>query len=69
VRVWAPPGDDTQAAARVPLQLAVAALQHYQTYTGVSQSRAPATKWDLVAVPGKSGAVENWGLVVFDAER
>jgi hypothetical protein len=55
----------------VPLQLAVSALQHHQAFTGILQSRggSNATKWDLVAIPGKSGAVENWGLVLFDAER
>lgn len=65
--VWTTP--DTVEAAAVPLQLAVSALQHYQAYTGLTQSRGPDTKWDLLAVPGKTGAVENWQLLMMDPER
>ncbi len=50
----------------MPLQLATAALDYYERYTLLTQ---PLTKFDLVAVPGKTGAVENWGLLLFDAER
>lgn len=67
MRVWTTP--DTIAAAATPLRLAVAALEHYQNYTGILQSRGPDTKWDLLAVPGKSGAVENWRLLTMDPER
>lgn len=68
VSVWFPRGQPwiTPAAAAVPLQLAVAALDHYTRYTRVAQ---PLVKFDLVAVPGKSGAMENWGLLLFDVER
>jgi len=68
VRVWATP-DTVAAAAAVPLQLSVSALQHYQQYTGIMQSRGLHTKWDLLAVPGKTGAVENWALLMMDPER
>jgi hypothetical protein len=51
------------------LQLAASALQHYQAFTGISQDRGPDTKWDLLAVPGKTGAVENWKLLMMDPER
>lgn len=68
VRVWTTPG--TIEAAAVPLQLSVLALQHYQGFTAINQSRgAAATKWDLLAVPGKTGAVENWALLMMDPER
>lgn len=67
VRVWTTP--DTISAAAVPLQLSVSALQHYQAFTGVPQDRGPDTKWDLLAVPGKTGAVENWKLLMMDPER
>lgn len=67
VSVWTTP--DTVDATAVPLQLAVLAVQHYQAYTGLSQSRGPDTKWDLLAVPGKTGAVENWQLLMMDPER
>lgn len=53
-------------AAAVPLRLAVAALDHYKAFTNISQ---PLPKFDLVAVPGRTSAVENWGLVMFDAAR
>eukprot|EP00878_Enallax_costatus_P015911 GHUV01016679.1.p1 GENE.GHUV01016679.1~~GHUV01016679.1.p1 ORF type:complete len:620 (+),score=228.40 GHUV01016679.1:769-2628(+) len=68
VSVWFPRGQSwiTPAATAVPLQLAVAALEHYTRYTGVMQ---PLRKFDLVAVPGKPGAMENWGLLLFDTER
>ena len=29
----------------------------------------PLEKFDLVAVPGKGGAMENWGLLLFDEGR
>ncbi len=45
---------------------ALAALSHYETVTGIVQ---PLRKYDLVAVPGKDGAMENWGLLLFDDDR
>ena len=39
------------------------ALDFYEAWTGVQQ---PLSKFDLVAVPGKTGAMENWGLLLFD---
>ena len=49
-----------------PLQLAAKALEFYTTWTGIQQ---PLQKFDLVAVPGKQGAMENWGLLLFDETR
>lgn len=66
MQVWTAPGAAWREAAAVPLQLAVGALDHYEQLTNISQ---PLPKFDLVAVPGKTGAVENWGLVMFDAAR
>ncbi len=48
------------------MQFAVDALEFYTAWTGVHQ---PLSKFDLVAVPGKSGAMENWGLLLFDERR
>lgn len=67
VRVWTTP--DTVGGAAVPMQLSVSAVQHYQQYTGIQQGRGLTTKWDLLAVPGKMGAVENWALLMMDPER
>lgn len=55
-----------KAASAQPLALAVAALQHYTRYTGISQ---PLSKVDLVAIPGRTGAMESWGLLLFDVDR
>lgn len=48
------------------LQAAVAGTDFYEDYTGV---RLPLPKLDMVAIPGKRGAVEHWGLLQFDEER
>lgn len=48
------------------MQIATAALAFYTEYTGIAQ---PLKKFDLVAIPGKSGAMENWGLLLFDETR
>ena len=48
------------------LQFATGALAFYTEWTGVTQ---PLRKFDLVAVPGKGGAMENWGLLQFDEDR
>lgn len=52
--------------AFIALQIAVDALDFYTEYTQLSQ---PLGKFDLVAVPGKTGAMENWGLLLFDEHR
>lgn len=51
---------------RLCTQAAVGALNFYEGWTAVSQ---PLPKFDLVAVPGKLGAMENWGLLLFDEFR
>ena len=48
------------------VQAAVGALDFYEGWTAVKQ---PLPKFDLVAVPGKLGAMENWGLLLFDEFR
>ena len=50
----------------LPVQVAIGALEFYTNWTGVQQ---PLTKFDYVAVPGKGGAMENWGLLQFDERR
>ena len=47
-------------------QAATRALGFYEGWTGYRQ---PLDKFDLVAVPGKTGAMENWGLLLFDQRR
>jgi len=44
----------------------VGAIDFYEAWTGVPQ---PLPKFDLLAVPGKTGAMENWGLLLFDEFR
>ena len=48
------------------LQAAVRGTDFYEGYTGVT---LPLKKMDLMAIPGKRGAVENWGLIQFDERR
>lgn len=42
------------------------ALDFYTQWTGVVQ---PLKVFNLVAVPGKKGSMENWGLLMFDEDR
>ncbi|XP_066141970.1 putative aminopeptidase-2 [Euwallacea fornicatus] len=39
-------------------------IEHLSDYTGVNYSYS-LSKLDQMAVPGKSGAMENWGLVIY----
>lgn len=48
------------------MQAATNALAFYEGWTNFTQ---PLRKFDLVAVPGKAGAMENWGLLLFDEDR
>ena len=50
----------------VCVQIAAKALDFYHDWTGIAQ---PLNKFDLAAVPGKGGAMENWGLLLFDEDR
>ena len=36
---------------------------------GYTNAALPLPKLDFVAVPGKTGAMENWGLLLFDEAR
>lgn len=64
VRGWAVPGKEgfMEEAVRVGYK----ALDYYTARYYVQQ---PVRKYDLVALPGKTYAMENWGLVIFDEER
>ena len=48
------------------MQAAVRGTNFYENYTGVI---LPLHKIDLMAIPGRGGAVENWGLLQFDERR
>lgn len=48
------------------MQAAVQGTNFYESYTGVV---LPLPKLDMVAIPGRGGAVENWGLIQFDERR
>jgi aminopeptidase N len=50
----------------VVVQAAARALDFYHSWTLVAQ---PLKTFNLVAVPGKTGAMENWGLLMFDQDR
>lgn len=64
VNVWSVPelSPNLGEAANV----AAAAIAFYSHLTGVDFALPKA---DLVAVPGKGGAMENWGLLLFDEKR
>ncbi|KAK9834407.1 hypothetical protein WJX74_001127 [Apatococcus lobatus] len=64
ITAWTVPGleDQTDTA----LQAGSRGFEFYQSYTKAS---LPLTKLDFVAVPGKTGAMENWGLLLFDEAR
>ena len=64
VNVWSVPelAPNLGEAASV----AAASLAFYHHLTGVPFSLPKA---DMVAVPGKGGAMENWGLLLFDERR
>jgi aminopeptidase N len=46
-----------------------AGIAAYEYYTNAFGLALPITKADFVAVPGKQGAMENWGLLMFDEDR
>lgn len=48
------------------VQIAAEALDFYAAWTGITQT---LPKFDLAAVPGRGGAMENWGLLLFDEDR
>lgn len=39
-------------------------IEHLTYYTGINYTQA-LSKLDQMAVPSKSGAMENWGLVIY----
>ncbi|XP_077979596.1 aminopeptidase Ey-like [Glandiceps talaboti] len=60
-RVWAQP--DLIGAANYSLQIGFQMLRFFEDYYGISY---PISKMDFVAVPQfASGAMENWGLVLY----
>lgn len=48
------------------VQAAVEGTNFYEGYTGVA---LPLQKLDFMAIPGRGGAAENWGLLQFDERR
>lgn len=48
------------------VQAALQGTNFYESYTGVE---LPLKKLDMMGIPGKGGAVENWGLIQFDERR
>ena len=48
------------------MQAALHGTNFYESYTGIE---LPLTKLDMTGIPGKGGAVENWGLIQFDERR
>lgn len=65
VRVWATAEHDAKHLS-VPAEASVKALEFYESYTNFT---LPFAKMDLVAVPGRGGAMENWGLLLMDEPR
>ncbi|EFJ41093.1 hypothetical protein VOLCADRAFT_98977 [Volvox carteri f. nagariensis] len=65
IRVWGPASMNATRRLAGSLGIAEAAYSFYLNYTGMA---LPLSKLDLVAVPGKSYAMENWGLLMFDTE-
>jgi hypothetical protein len=65
VTVWSTEEFDLGDLA-IPLDLSVKALEFYQSWTDFI---LPLSKFDLVAVPGRTGAMENWGLLQYDEPR
>ncbi|KAL0033662.1 hypothetical protein WJX79_010747 [Trebouxia sp. C0005] len=64
ISVWSVPALGDQHA--VPLQAALQGNNFYESYTGIN---LPLAKLDMMGIPGKGGAVENWGLIQFDERR
>lgn len=60
ISVWMPSHLNATEMLTIPLQVATAAYSFYETYTGMAQP-SQMGKFDLVAVPGKWGAMENYG--------
>ncbi|KAG2429586.1 hypothetical protein HXX76_010820 [Chlamydomonas incerta] len=66
VAVWGPAAMDAEGRLRGSLDIAAAAYSYYAAYTG---QPLPLPKLDLVAVPGKTYGMENWGLLLMDPAR
>jgi len=63
IRVIAP-RDHNIEHGRYCLELAARTLKTFETMFGVD---FPLPKMDLIAIPAAQGAMENWGLVTFNA--
>jgi len=66
VKVWSTTEQDLETL-EVALDASVKALEFYTSWT--DQKMRDFKKFDLVAVPGRGGAMENWGLLLFDERR
>ena len=60
VSVYTPP--ESTKLGRYALKSAVGILEFYQNQYGID---FPLPKCDLVAIPDRYGAMENWGLILF----
>lgn len=63
VRGWSIRGKDLIAPA------VVAGVKALEFYTDMFQLEQPQKVFDFVAFPGRKGAMENWGLLIFDELR
>lgn len=63
VRGWSIRGRDLTTPA------VVAGVKALEFYTDMLQIEQPQKAFDFVAFPGRKGAMENWGLLIFDELR
>ena len=61
--VWAPEEDVASGKADYAAMVGPAVLSFYEEHFGV---KYPLPKMDLMYEPHKGGAMENWGLILFD---
>ncbi|KAG2488475.1 hypothetical protein HYH03_012980 [Edaphochlamys debaryana] len=64
--VWGPASMSPDRRLRGSLDLAAASYSYFLSYFA---SALPLPKLDLLAVPGKTYSMENWGLLIFDPVR
>ncbi|XP_066141998.1 aminopeptidase N-like [Euwallacea fornicatus] len=55
---------DAEEKRRWALSLTADVVNFHNQYTGINYTQS-LSKLDQMAVPGKSGAMENWGLVIY----
>lgn len=55
---------DKEDARAWAMEVTPEVINHLNSYTGFTYTSA-ISKLDQMAVPGKNGAMENWGLVIY----